>query len=69
MRGSVRYGCVRRVMAFHRRQASNEPPLCNVFATVNDSGLTPAKMCLQYLLDDPRMVARIIELKGMRQNP
>ncbi|MFC7537313.1 hypothetical protein ACFQPG_08030 [Sphingomonas sp. GCM10030256] len=55
---------VRKVMAFTSGRPPNEPALCSAFARANDSGLMPASMCVQYFLDDPEMVRRILEIQA-----
>lgn len=54
---------VRKVMAFHRGSPGPNGEPCGVFAKVNDSGLALYGQCLQYMLDDPAFLRRLLELK------
>jgi hypothetical protein len=53
----------RKVMAFRRGPLGPNGEPCGVLAKANHSGLSPYGQCLQYLLDDPAFVRRILELK------
>jgi hypothetical protein len=62
----------RKVMAFTADPEAAQRQTCGVFARINDSNLVPFGMCLQYHLNEPAFVRRLVELKkaqaGVKRN-